>query len=45
MIFDGEKPGVFALIGGIIVITAITAWTIWDGKQKELAEAAGREKP
>lgn len=45
MIFDGEKPGVFALIGGIIVITAIAAWTIWDGKQKELAEAAGREKP
>ena len=45
MIFDGEKPGFFALIGGIIVITAITAWTIWDGKQKEIAEAAGREKP
>ena len=45
MIFDGEKPGFFALIGGIIVITAITAWTIWDGKQKEAAGAAGREKP
>ena len=45
MIFDGEKPGIFALIGGIIVITAVTVWTIWDGKQKELAEAAGRESP
>lgn len=45
MIFDGETPGFFALIGGVIVITAVTAWTIWDGKQKELAEAAGKENP
>ena len=45
MIFDGETPGIYALIGGIIVITAVTAWTIWDGKQKEFAEVAGREKP
>ncbi|MBQ4017412.1 MAG: EamA family transporter, partial [Oscillospiraceae bacterium] len=43
MIFDGEKPGVFALVGGIIVITAVTAWTVWDGKQKAIAAAAGRE--
>ena len=43
MIFDGETPGVFALIGGIIVITAVTAWTVWDGKQKAIAAAAGRE--
>ena len=45
MIFDGETPGIYALIGGVIVITAVTAWTIWDGKQKEAAGAAGREKP
>lgn len=37
MIFDGETPGIFALIGGVIVITAVTAWCIWDGKQKALA--------
>jgi drug/metabolite transporter (DMT)-like permease len=43
MIFDGETPGVFALVGGIIVITAVTAWTVWDGKQKAIAAAAGRE--
>ncbi|MBR6840513.1 MAG: EamA family transporter, partial [Oscillospiraceae bacterium] len=43
MIFDGETPGVFALIGGIIVITAVTAWTVWDGKQKAIAVTAGRE--
>ena len=45
MIFDGETPGVYALIGGVIVITAVTVWTIWDGKQKELAASAGRENP
>ena len=35
MIFDGETPGAFALVGGVIVIVAVTAWSIWDGKQKE----------
>ena len=34
MIFDGETPGICALIGGVIVITAVTLWTIWNGKQK-----------
>lgn len=33
MIFDGEKPGLFALIGGVIVIAAVTAWCVWDGRQ------------
>ena len=40
MIFDGETPGLFALIGGVIVIVAVTAWCIWDGKQKEIAASA-----
>ncbi len=35
LIFDGEKPGPFALVGGIIVIIAVTAWCIWDGKAKK----------
>ena len=26
LIFDGEKPGIFALIGGIIVILTVTIW-------------------
>lgn len=30
MIFDGEKPGIFALIGGIIVITTVTLWCARD---------------
>ena len=40
MIFDGETPGPFALIGGLIVIIAVTAWCIWDGKQKETQPAS-----
>jgi drug/metabolite transporter (DMT)-like permease len=32
-IFDGEVPGVFALIGGVIVITAVTVWCIVSGKE------------
>ncbi len=33
MIFDGETPGIFALIGGIIVIASVTLWCIF-GKEK-----------
>lgn len=36
MIFDGETPGIFALIGGIIVIASVTLWCIFD-KEKETA--------
>ena len=32
-IFDGEVPGIFALIGGVIVITAVTVWCIVSGKE------------
>ncbi len=28
MIFDGERPGLFALLGGVIVIVSITVWCI-----------------
>ena len=27
-LFDGERPGLFALIGAVIVVTSITLWTI-----------------
>ena len=40
MIFDGETPGPYALVGGVIVIAAVTAWCIWDGKQKEKQPAS-----
>ena len=31
-IFDGERPGFYALIGGAAVILTIMAWCIWSGK-------------
>ena len=37
-IFDGEKPGLFAFIGGIIVIVSITVWCIF-GKESAPQEA------
>ncbi len=32
-IFSGEKPGVFALTGGVIVIAAVTLWCIHQDRQ------------
>lgn len=36
-IFDGERPGVWALIGGVIVVASITVWLATD--KKDTAEA------
>lgn len=33
MIFDGETPGMLALIGGIVVVASVTIWCIF-GKEK-----------
>ena len=33
-IFDGEKPGILALFGGIIVIATVTVWCILDAKNE-----------
>lgn len=33
-IFDGEVPGIMALIGAVIVIATITAWCIHNGKEE-----------
>lgn len=35
LIFDGERPGVWALIGGIIVVMSITLWCTFDRDKKE----------
>lgn len=32
-VFYGEVPGIFALIGGIVVITSVVTYNIWDEKQ------------
>ena len=39
LIFDGEKPGLFALIGGVIVIVSVTVWCIAGNKDSEGAAA------
>ena len=39
LIFDGEKPGLFALIGGVIVIVSVTVWCIAGNKDSEGADA------
>ena len=39
LIFDGEKPGIFALIGAVIVVVSITVWTARKGKNGEIADA------
>jgi drug/metabolite transporter (DMT)-like permease len=38
LLFNGERPGPYALIGGVIVITAVTLWCIF-GKEKEVNDA------
>lgn len=38
-LFDGERPGLFALIGAVIVIGSITVWTVL-GQRKEEKETA-----
>ncbi len=35
LLFNGEHPGVFALIGGLIVIVSITIWCIFGKEQTE----------
>lgn len=36
MIFDGEKPGVIAFIGGIIVISTVTIWCIFSNRETKI---------
>jgi drug/metabolite transporter (DMT)-like permease len=35
LIFDGETPGFYALIGGIIVVAAVTVWCVIGEDKKE----------
>lgn len=36
-IFDGERPGIYALIGGIIVIAAVTLWSAFGNRETKNA--------
>lgn len=42
LIFDGERPGIFALIGGVIVVASITLWCIF-GQEKAGAPTPVKE--
>lgn len=35
LIFDGERPGIYALIGGIIVILSVTVWCAFGNKTED----------
>ncbi|MDO5331161.1 MAG: DMT family transporter [Bacillota bacterium] len=39
-IFDGERPGTIAIIGGVVVIAAVTLWCIADAKLDTAKETA-----
>lgn len=40
-LFDGEAPGLFALLGGVVVILSVTLWCVWKEKHPDTAEDAG----
>ncbi len=39
MLFYGERPGVFALIGGVIVVASVTLWCAFGNRTKEAENA------
>lgn len=41
-LFDGERPGIFALVGAVIVVVSITVWCMF-GQKEEDAETAKSE--
>ena len=41
-LFDGERPGIFALVGAVIVVVSITLWCIF-GQKDENAESVKSE--
>ena len=39
LLFDGEKPGVFSLVGGVIVVASVTLWCAFGNRTKEVNNA------
>ena len=35
LIFDGETPGMFALMGAVVIISVVTWWCVADGKAQK----------
>ncbi len=40
LLFYGEKPGIFALIGGAVVIISVTLWCVFQGKNQQEEQLA-----
>ena len=40
LLFYGERPGLFALLGGAAVILTVTAWSVWSHRQEASASNA-----
>jgi drug/metabolite transporter (DMT)-like permease len=40
-LFNGEAPSLFALAGGVIVISAVVAWSVWSGKTEGKTNTGG----
>lgn len=38
-LFNGERPGIFALIGAVIVIGAVTIWCLYKAKKEDTVHA------
>jgi len=38
LIFNGETPGLFAILGAVVVIVSITTWLIYGNKEKAAAQ-------
>ena len=44
LLFYGEKPGMFALCGGVVILTSVAVWTIASARAEERETlAAGTE--
>ena len=35
-LFAGENPGIWSLVGGVIVVVAITLWYVYDARQAKV---------
>ena len=44
-LFDGEAPGLFALLGGVVVIASVTIWCIWRDRQATKDAQQGTPAP
>mgnify|MGYP003817222345 CR=1 FL=1 len=42
-LFNGEAPGVFALLGGVVVVVSITTWCIWQNRHPAPDKTPARE--